>query len=86
MDTLIQHIVSQRPQVLLIDHPYYRTAAPGRRWNPLVWERPVEWSRHVRLDRPFFETVLELCRGGRTGEDRVARIKDYAVFDCQPAD
>jgi hypothetical protein len=86
LDSLIQHIISQRPRVLLIDHPYYRTVVPVRRWVPLAWETPVEWSRHVQLDHPSFATVLELCREGRTGEEGVARIKDYSVIDCQSRD
>jgi hypothetical protein len=42
----------------------------------------MELNHHVRLDRPRFDRLLQLCRGGRPAGTGEVKVNDFVVIDC----
>jgi hypothetical protein len=81
-DSVIDVVIARRPSTLIIDHPFYVDEVPVRHWSLRQWDRPMELNHHVRLDRPRFDRLLQLCRGGRPAGTGEVKVNDFVVIDC----
>ena len=75
-DSIVSALQSRR-EVLLLDHPFVRRSEP-RGLRPWSWDPRMGPSRHVRVDRPYFDRLIGGC--SRVPADSSVVV---AVYDCR---